>query len=675
MNDRTPRPPVPPRDDPQGWMEDPHSPDMVAHLSDERARADAALDGARVRPDTLYREMRARLPETEQQVPTPWGPYLYYARYAAGLAHPLHVRRPKDGGPEQLLLDENALEDVRPGTSVVALSVSPDHHHLLFALDSGDERCTLHVKNLSSGRLLPESIADAAAEVAWTDGGAFLYLRLDAANRPATAHRHRLGTEVAGDATVFREADPAFHLSLRRGESGRFVFLTAQSLQTTEVWCLPCQDGATAPLPVSPRVPGREVYATDRGDHLYLLTNEDAPNFKLVRRPLPDAAPGTAGGVEETVVPHQPAVRLRHVQAFARHLVLHQRVAGVPQIRILGEDGPHTVAMPEAFHALHPGDNRDYASAVLRFGYDSFTTPYRVYDYDMDRRALTLREATAVPGYDPALYATARLSVPAGDGASIPVSLVFRRGNGDPDRPKPLVLYAYGAYGHSVDTEFSAARLSLLDRGIVFAVAHVRGGGELGKAWHMAGCRRNKPRAVADLIACAEYLIGLRLTAADRLGLMGQSAGGLIVTAAMNKRPDLFAAVVGDVPFVDPIATLSDSDLPYTALDREEWGNPENPGDLAVLKSYAPCDTVRRAAYPAVLLTAGLHDVRVDCREPVKLAGRLRAATTSGRPVLLRPRLDAGHEGPLGRYDELREWAFMHAFLIDTLCPSPETNP
>jgi oligopeptidase B len=662
------------------------------HLVAEYAYSDAVMARARVTPNTLYGEFRARLPEAEQQVPVASGDYLYYSRFVPDQAHPVHCRRLAPDGPEEILLDENALTAAAIMSSVTVLAVSPNHQLLLFGVDiDGDERCTLFVKDLKTGSLLPDSIPDAASEVAWKDDRTFYYLHLDDANRPFEAHRFQLPVEATVDSTgqnpvaqdlmaqdlmVYEEHDPAFHLSLRRSESGRYLFLLAQSLQCSEAWYLACDAAGTAFAPLFRRVPGVEVFPTHQGDHFYLLTNEDAPNFRLVRTP--------AGGQPaswESVVPHRPEIRLRHVEAFARHLVIHEREAGVPHLQIIdttiinnGQDSSHRIAFPEPFYTLHLGDNRQYDSAVLRFGYDSFITPFQVYDYHMDDRILWTRHASMVPGHDPQRYSTVRMNVTTPDGAEIPVSIVHRR-----DLPRrnshPLLLYVYGSYGHSIDAEFSAMRLSLLDRGVVFAVAHVRGGGERGPAWHLAGCRRDKPRAIEDLIACAEHLIGLGLTRPDRLGLMGQSAGGLLVTAAMNARPDLFAAVVADVPFVDPIGTLADPEQPYTALDREEWGNPLDPEDFAVLKTYAPYDNVQAADYPNVLLTAGWHDVHVGYWEPAKLAARLRMTTACNSLVLLRPRMFTGHDGSADRYAELREWAFMYAFVLEYLRPEPPDAP
>lgn len=648
------------RTDPYAWMAERDSPALLAHLAAEDAYLRSVMASARVSPGTLLAEIRARTPAPGQPVPVPCGGYLYHTRVPAGRPRPVHCRRPASGEGEEVLLDENALAESVTMAGVTVLSVSPDHRHLLFGIDAlGDGRSTLFVKDLATGALLPEAIPDAAAEVAWSDESTFFCLRLDRDNRPFQVLRHRLGTRSRDDRVMHAEEDPAFRLSLRRSESGRFLFLTAHGRSCSDAWWLPCAATHVGFARLVPRVPGVEVFPTHQGRHVYLLTNEDAPNSRLVRAPV--AAAGS--GPWETVLAHRPDVRLLHVQAFARHLAVHEREAGVPHLRVIdtATGDAHRIGFAEPFYALHPGDNRRYDSAVLRFGYDSVAMPPRVYDYDMDERIMHLRDATPVPGHDPSRYATVRLEVRAPDGTGIPLSLAYRRdwrSSGD----NPLVLCAGGTDGHGAETGFSAARLSLLDRGVIVAVAHLaagpmRGGGASADGWHRAGRRIHKPQAVRDLIASAEHLVALGLTGPARLGLLGQGDGGSLVAAAMNARPDLFAAVVADRPFVDPIGRLSDLARPGVAAEWEEWGNPCEPAEYAIMKSYAPYDTVRPVDYPHVLLVA---DDGEDGGDVVKLAAKLRAAATGRRPVLLHPR---------GGEDRLREQALVIAFLLDRLLP------
>jgi len=645
------------RTDPYAWLQERRSPAVLRHIAAENAYADSVLSSLRVPPAFIAAEAASRLPRSASQVPVPHGDYLYYLEAPEGSAGLLHCRQHRTSGKVEVMLDEAELARRIPGASVAAVAVSPDHRRLLFSVDGcGNERHAIHLKELESGRLFPALAAGAAADVAWGDDRTLYHIELDAANRPWRLYRHRLGGE--GSELLYEETDPAFHLSLRRSESGAWLFLASSSLEVTEIRAFPAGAGGT-PILLVPREGGGRAYVTHWRGAFVILTDMGGSAFRLYT--APEAAPWLTSW--RRLLPDRSAVELRHVQAFRDHLVIHERIEGVPQIAVLAAEGAlHRIDFPDAVRVLHLGDNREFDGAILRFGYDSPATPYRVYDYDLDRRSLNLLHQDRIVGFRPSDYKVERLHAVSEDGTRIPVTLVGRRvGAGLAERP--VVLAVYGSYGASLEPEFSPLRVSLLDRGISFAFAHVRGGGELGPDWHKAGQRRRKGKSVADLIACAEHLAGLGFR---RIGLMGQSAGGLLAAAAVNERPGLFAALVADVPFADPIGTLADDSLPFTAMDRGEWGDPRDEQDYAVLSGLAPYDNVRAAAYPPTLITAGWHDPRVGYWEPAKLAARLRSSTTGEAEILLRVRMEDGHS-TAGRDGELMEWAVIHAFLLDRL--------
>lgn len=650
------------------WLRQRDDPEVLAYLEAENAYAAAALAHTAGLQRRLFEEFRGRILETDLSVPARKGEYWYYTRTVEGLQYPIHARR--RGGPEadeEIVLDENALAARHAFLQLGAFAVSPDHRLLAYSIDTdGDETYTLHVRELASGTDLGDRIANTSEEAEWADDNATLfYTVLDEAKRAWRLYRHVLGTEPGADELVHQEDDEAFHLALGKTRSEAFIVLTSQSRVTTEVRVLEANQPGGGLRLVQPRQPGMEYGLDHQGDRFFVVTNEGAENFKLVEAPTTD--PGKANWRE--VVPHRPDVKLEAVDAFSHHLVLYERAAGSTRIAVRRSAGGDIdlIDQPESVSTVWGDENPEFDTATLRYRYTSLVTPVSVFDYDMDLRRRELKKQQPVlGGYDPADYETGRMWARAPDGEAVPISFVHRRGRGR-DGAAPALLYGYGSYEESIDPCFSALRLSLLDRGFLFALAHVRGGGEMGRRWYEEGKLLGKQRTFTDFVACAEHLIAEGWTSPARLVIRGGSAGGLLVAAAANLRPELFRAVVAEVPFVDCLTTMLDETLPLTVTEREEWGDPNDLEVYRYLKSYSPYDNVEAKAYPVMLVTAGLNDPRVGYWEPAKWVAKLRATKTDANPLLLRTELGAGHGGPSGRYDAWREEALVYAFVLDAV--------
>ena len=675
-----------PHEDPYAWLRDREDPDVIAHLEANNAHVDTVLGHLDDLRETLFREIRSRVVETDVSVPVVDGPWAYYHRTVEGRDYAIHCRRPADAAhapldpvtppeDEQVVLDENALAEGHGYLAVGGIAVAPDHDRIATLVDNdGNEEYVLEVRDLASGvergsepsRVLEQVTDRAAYGLAWTrDGTHLLYTTPDDAWRPHRVWRHRVGAPGGPDhdELLFEEPDERFWLGIGTTRSRAFIQVTVASKQTSEVHLVDAHDPTATPRVVAPRRAGVEYHVEhDRArDRLLVLANVDgAVDFQLLQAPV------DRPGDWQPLLAHRPGVRLEDVDAFADHLVLTERADAAVRLRVLD---PATVQGevldledPTAITTL--GAVTDDATSTVRVVTTSLTVPATVLDVDLASGERTVRKQQQVPGYDPDQYVSDRVWATAEDGTRVPISLV-RHVDTPTDGTAACFLYGYGAYEISSDPEFSPWRLTLLDRGVVYAIAHVRGGGELGRAWYEQGRLEHKATTFTDFVACADHLVDTGTCARDRLAIFGGSAGGMLVGAVLNLRPDLCRAAVAAVPFVDVLSTMSDATLPLTVPEYEEWGDPNRPEVAATIRSYSPVDNVRDAAYPALLVTAGLNDPRVGYWEPAKWVEHLRDHDTGGRPILLRTELGAGHGGPSGRYDAWRERALFAAFVLD----------
>ncbi len=681
------------------WLRDKESPDTLAYLEQENAYTQARTAHLEVLRETIFGEIKSRTQETDLSVPSRVGDYWYYGRSLEGQQYGISCRCPagdtgrvEDWTPpalsaevdvpgEEVLLDVNELAKGHDFFSLGTASVSPDGHLLAFSTDTvGNERFLLKVKDLRTGEVLPDQVPDTLGGATWDRAGTTLfYTTVDEAWRPDKVWRHVLGTAVDDDVVVHHEADERFWTSVGRTRSDRLLVIGSGSKTTTEYRILDAGDPTGEFRVVAPRRQGVEYgveHAVIAGeDCLLVLHNEDAENYALARAPLE----ATSHEQWQPLLPHDPAVRLEDVEAFAGHLVVSQRSDGLTQLRVieldasapdgLGED--FLVRFEDPVYTVGAGGNPEFHQPTIRLGYTTMATPPAVYDYDVPSRTLHLRKQTPVLAhpelgpFDPDRYEQHRTWASAPDGTRVPVSLVVPAGAAR-DGSTPFVLYGYGSYEDSIDPYFSIARLSLLDRGCGFAIAHVRGGGEMGRHWYDQGKLLTKANTFTDFVACAEHLVADGWTASDRLVAEGASAGGLLMGAVANLAPDAFAGIVADVPFVDPLTTILDPSLPLTVVEWEEWGNPlDDPEVYAYMKRYSPYENVEAKRYPPILAETSLHDTRVLYVEPAKWVARLRAVALDSSDVLLKTEMSAGHGGVSGRYDAWRHRAFALAWILD----------
>ncbi len=657
----------------QAVMRDPQllDPEIRSYLEAENAYAEAALADTAALQDTLFAEMKGRIKEDDSSVPEPDGPFAYYMRYREGGQHPLICRTPRDGGAEQLLLDGDALAAGKSFFQLGGATHSPDQRLLAWVSDEmGSEFFTARVRDLATARDLADQVPEVSGSVVWTqDSAGFYYVRLDAQHRPTEVRLHRLGAPVSEDALVFAPKDKGFFVSVSRLQSGRFAEISVHDHETAEAWLIDLAAPAAPPLLVAAREPSLryevEHHPSFGGEPtLILRTNADgAEDFKIVVAPL--ATPSRAHWRD--LVPHRPGIFILSHLVLADWLIRLERADGLPRVivRHLASGEEHAIGFDEEAYSLGIEHGYEFATDALRFGYSSMTTPAETWDYDCAARTRVLRKRQEVPsGHDPALYVTRRLFAPAGDGETIPISVLFRKYT-PLDGTAPGLVYGYGAYGISIPAAFSANRLSLVDRGFVYAIAHVRGGTEKGWRWYREGKLALKANTFADFIAATEYLAAMKLVAADKIVAQGGSAGGMLIGAIANARPDLYAGLIAEVPFVDVLNTMLDDTLPLTPPEWFEWGDPITDAEaFRTILSYSPYDNVRAQPYPALLALAGLTDPRVTYWEPAKWVARLRAVKTDDNLVALRTNLEAGHQGAAGRFDRLKEVALAYAFAI-----------
>jgi oligopeptidase B len=649
------------------WLRNRDNPEVIAYLEAENAWTTASMRHTEELQRIIYAELVGRIQETDASVPERIDQWLYCRRTEAGRQYGVFCRRRAEAGStEETLLDLNQVASGHTYCRLGAREVSPDHRYLAYSVDlDGSEQFELRIKDLATGTLLAERITNTSRTVAWaSDSRSLFYVTLDAARRPCALQRHRLGTPAARDELVYFEADESFFVEVERTRSGGFILLELASHTTSEVRYIRADQPDADFEILVPRAPGVEYSVTHRGDHFFVVTNEEAENFRVLELPVLDPRRSAA----REVLPHRPTVRVDGLDAFQDYLVVHEREDGLRQIRIidLARGEVHRVTFPEPVYAVHRSENPAFDTSLLRFVYTSLVTPATVVDYDMATRTWNERKRTEVRGYEPSRYCAERVHATAPDGTAVPVSLVYRTPLARDGR-RSLLLLGYGAYGASMDPSFSSHALSLLDRGIIVAIAHVRGGEELGRRWYEEGKLFAKRNSFTDFIAAAEHLIAAGFTGAGRLAINGGSAGGLLMGAVTNMRPDLFHTVVAEVPFFDVINTMLDPSLPLTVIEYEEWGNPNDPDAYAYIKSYSPYDNIEAKAYPHMLITAGLNDPRVAFWEPAKWTARLRARKTDGNRLLLKTHMGAGHAGASGRYDTMQEIAFKYAFVLDTL--------
>ena len=617
------------------WLLDRDDPDTVAYLEAENAYTEQQTDHLGPLRDRLFEEIKARVQETDLSVPTRRGPWWYVTRTEEGQQYPIFCRRPSpdDETNEIVLLDGNELAGDSPYFALGAIDVSPDHNVLAFSTDyDGDESYTMRFKNLVSGDTLVDTVEGTYYGSAWAaDNATFFYTTIDEAHRPYRLWRHRLGTASSDDVLVYEESDERFFLSVDLTRSEKFVVLHLNSKITSEVHVLDAAAPEGELRVVERRRQGVEYAIDHQDDRFLVLHNDGALNFELAETPTSD--PGRANW--RPLIPHRDDTRLMDVDAFAGHLVVHLRRNALTGLRVVRNDGDaHEIEFDEPLFSVEPGANLEYETTTFRLGYESFVTPPTVYDYDLDERDLELRKQQPVlGGYDPADYTQTREWATVGDGTRVPISVVHRA-DVDHDGRAPCLLYGYGSYETSMDPWFSAIRLPMLDRGIVFAVAHIRGGGESGRRWYEDGKLLHKRNTFTDFIACAEHLCAENYTSPERLAARGGSAGGLLVGAVANIAPRLFAAILAEVPFVDALNTILDPSLPLTVIEWEEWGNPTESADVySYMKSYSPYENVEAKEYPAILATAGLNDPRVGYHEPAKWVAKLRATKTDDAAV------------------------------------------
>ena len=645
------------------WLREKTNPDVMTHLQAENAYAEEMMKPTVPLQETLYKEMLSHIKQTDVNVPYRWGNYFYYTRTEEGKQYPIFCRkRGSFEAPEEIVLDQNELAVGQKFMSVGAFVPSDDGNLLAYSTDNtGYRQYTLRVKDLRTGKLFPEAI-ERVNNVAWaTDNKTMFYVTEDAVTKRSDKFfRHVLGTDKSD--LVYEEKDELFDIFTYRSRDKAVIFVAAQSKTSTDVRYLP-SDNPTGELKVIlARQPEHEYDVDHRGDLFYIRSNKGAKNFRVVTAPVSD--PSEKNWKE--FVAHRPAVKIEGIDLFSDHAVLSEWENGLQQLEIVNfrNDKRNRVSFPEPVYSAGLTSNREFNTAVVRYSYNSLVTPNSIFDYDMNTGKATLMKQTEVPGgFNRANYQSERVFATAPDGTKIPMSVVYRKGT-KLDGSAPLLLYGYGSYGISIPPTFSSNRLSLLDRGVIYVIAHIRGGGELGEEWRQAGRMMNKINTFSDFITCAEHLVKAKYTSSNRIVIQGGSAGGLLVGAVVNMRPDLFKAAIAQVPFVDVLNTMLDATLPLTTSEYIEWGNPNEKPAFEYMKRYSPYDNIAKTNYPSMLVKVSVNDSQVPYWEGAKLVAKLREMKTDQNPLLLKVNFGAGHGGASGRYDALREIAFDYAFML-----------
>jgi oligopeptidase B len=645
------------------WLREKTNPAVMAHLQAEDDYAQSMMKHTAALQEKLYDEMLSHIKQTDTKVPFRMGNYFYYSRTEEGKQYPINCRKKGSlDAPEEIILDQNELAKGQKFMSVGEFLPSDDGNLLAYSTDNtGYRQYVLQVKDLRTGQLFPERIERVNSVVWATDSKTLFYVTEDAVTkRKDKFFRHVLGSDK--NDLVYEEKDELFDLDVGRSRDKEIVFLHALSKTSVEARYMRANEPNGTLKVILPRQPEHEYDVDHRNNTFYIRTNKGAKNFRIVTAPVND--PSEKNWKE--FVAHKPAVKLESISLFANHAVLSEWENGLEQLEVVDfkTDKRHRIKFPEPVYSAELSTNHEFDTSVVRYGYNSLVTPFSIFDYDMNTGQATLLKQVEVPGgFDRTNYKSERVFATAADGTKVPLSIVYRKGV-KLDGSAPLLLYGYGSYGISIEPTFSSNRLSLLDRGVIFAIAHIRGGGELGEEWRQAGRMMNKMNTFTDFIASAEALIKMKYTSKDRLVIQGGSAGGLLVGAVSNMRPDLFKAVVSYVPFVDVLNTMLDASLPLTTSEYIEWGNPNEKPAFDYMKTYSPYDNIAKKDYPAMLVKVSVNDSQVPYWEGAKLVARLRTMKTDKNPLLLKVNFGAGHGGASGRYDALRETAFDYAFML-----------
>lgn len=651
------------------WMNDRNDPETIKYLNQENEYLTSCMQHTETIQQTLLEEMKGRIKEDDTSVPYFMNGYFYYHRFEKQREFPVFCRKKQHlHEDENILLDVNELAEGYDYTDVNALSVSENGQILAYSEDHIGRRIySIHFKDLESGKLLDEKINEVSGNFVWAnDNKNLFYTQQDPATlRPNKIFRHKLGDHQEKDQLVYEETDTTFHLSLKKSKSRAYIFVISHQTLSTEYRFLPADTPYQSLKVFQVRQRDLEYEVEHHKSHFIVLTNDDkAKNFKLVKTPIEK----TGKENWQDFIPHRDHVLLEEFEIFSDHLVIRERFNGLSrlEIRSWNNNGKHIIRMEEATYTVWISHNHEFYTDVLRFGYNSLTTPSSIFDYHMETKEKTLmKQQEVVGGYEPEQYHTERLWAVAQDGTEIPISLVYKKALFEKTGKNPLLLYAYGSYGFSIDPTFNSNRLSLLDRGFAFAIAHIRGGQEMGRYWYEDGKMLHKKNTFLDFISCAEFLIKNKYTSSPKLFAMGGSAGGLLMGAVINMKPDLFHGVVAAVPFVDVVTTMLDESIPLTTGEFDEWGNPQQKEFYDYMLSYSPYDNVERKNYPHLLVTSGLHDSQVQYWEPTKWVAKLRDYRTNQNLLLLYTNMDAGHGGASGRYKALKELALEYAFLLD----------
>lgn len=665
------------RSDPYGWLRDDNwqamfkdpsilQPDIRAHLEAENTYMEAAMADTAELQKTLFAEMRGRIKEDDSSIPSPDGPWAYGARFVTGGEQPIHFRLPRDGGDEQILIDGDKEAEGKDYFRLAGTSHSPDHARMVWSYDDkGSEFFTMRLRNLSDGSDLDDLIENTGGSGAWdAQSSGFFYTAVDENHRPTHIYYHKIGTSQSDDIMIRHEADSGFFMSVSESRLNDFIFIDVNDHETSECWLMPADNPESAPVCVAERRTGIEYSLSEGGDVFYILTNSDgAKDFAIMECPVGDPRPENW----RIVVPHKPGRLILAVSAYKNHLVWMEREDGLPRImvrdRTTGVD--HAIAFDEEAYSLGFQGSLEYDTDVIRFSYSSMTTPSQLFEYNMSTRERRLLKQTEIPsGHNADDYVTRRIMAPAHDGESVPVTLLYKKGTAL-DGSAPCLLYGYGSYGIAIPAAFSSNCLSLVDRGFVYAIAHIRGGKDKGFEWYESGKREKKVNTFKDFISAARALVEQNFTSHDKIIAQGGSAGGMLMGACVNMAPSCFGGIIAAVPFVDVLNTMLDATLPLTPPEWPEWGNPDaSERDYRTIAAYSPYDNISQQAYPPVLALGGLTDPRVTYWEPAKWVARLREYTTGSSPIILRTNMSAGHGGASGRFQRLEEIAFEYAFAL-----------